>query len=101
MVKPRPLGQGHLTMWVSCNGFINLCFTGVFNNPAIGGVTIKTPTVKPHTTRQEGGHSGFPRPVWLGSPGDGRGAATVRGQEDRQEAARWQNHDCREVVTVK
>jgi len=66
-------------MWVSCNGFINLCFTGVFNNPAIGGVTIETPTVKPHPTRQEGGHSGFPRPVWLGSPGDGRGAATVRG----------------------
>ena len=36
-------------MWVSCDGFTNLCFTaGVFNNPAIGGITIETPKVKPH-----------------------------------------------------
>jgi len=36
---------------------INPCFTaGVFNNPAIGKVTTKTPTVKPHPTRQGGGH---------------------------------------------
>jgi len=38
-------------MWVSCDGFINLCFTGVFNNPAIGGVTIETPKVKPHPNK--------------------------------------------------
>jgi predicted MFS family arabinose efflux permease len=37
---------------------INPYFTaGVFNNPAIGGVTTKTPTVKPHPTRQGGGHA--------------------------------------------
>jgi len=65
-------------MWVSCNGFINLCFTGVFNNPAIGRVTIKTPKVKTPHNKAGRGHSGFPRPVWLGSPGDGRGAAAVR-----------------------
>ena len=30
---------------------------GVFNNPAIGRITTKTPTVKPHPTRQGGGHA--------------------------------------------
>jgi len=38
-------------MWVSGNGIIHLCFTGVFNNPAIGGVTIETPKVKPHPNK--------------------------------------------------
>jgi len=88
-------------MWVSCNGFINLCFTGVFNNPAIGGVTIETPKVKPHPNKAGRGSFWVSETCMARKPGDGRGAATVRGQEDRQEAARWQNHDCREVVTVK
>jgi hypothetical protein len=42
-------------MWVSGDGFINLCFTEVFNNPAIGGVTIKTPKVKPHPNKARRG----------------------------------------------
>jgi len=39
---------------VLCVRFINPCFTGVFNNPAIGGVTIETPKVKPHPSRRGG-----------------------------------------------
>jgi hypothetical protein len=41
---------------VLCVRFINSCFTGVFNNPVIGGVTIETPTVKNRPSRRGGGH---------------------------------------------
>jgi len=43
---------------VLCIKFIKPSFTGVFNNPAIGGVTIETPHGgNPASLRREGGHT--------------------------------------------
>jgi len=41
-------------MWEFSDGFIKNSSAELFNNPAIGGVTIETPKVKPATQGGEG-----------------------------------------------